>query len=229
MPEEIQKPSCNFITMANSHLKKIKIFFLIPAFLAAMLFYRIAFAAVGCELNDPDRDIKKAFPQSTGYKTDFVTMQERGGEKLKKEIEEKLGDRLDAVYENLDVPYTYYTVLKGSDVIGYMHGVNQKGLYGGMQLIIATDPKGRILLFYYQKLSSPESEKFRGKSFTEQFAGLVLDDFYKSNEPESRISSIKDPTKGSREDFRATIRGLKKNIILLNEFILKGENNENKK
>lgn len=214
--------------MANNSSKNIKIFLLIPLFFAA-LFCRIAFAAVGCELNDPDRDIKKAFPQSTGYKTDFVTIAEKGGEKLKAKIEEKLGDKFDALYESLDVPYTYYTILKGKDVLGYMHGVNQKGLYGGMQLIMSTDPEGKIILFYYQKLSSPEAAKLKDKSFTGQFSGLVLDDFYKTGEPESRISKIGDPTKNSHEDFRFTLRGLKKNIILLNEFILKDKKNEDKK
>ena len=214
--------------MGNNHFRMIKSFSLAAIFLSAV-FCKIAFAAVGCELNDPDRDIKKAFPQSTGYKANFITIQERGGEKLKKEIEEKLGDKLDPIYESLDVPYTYYTVLKGKDAIGYMHGVNQKGLYGGMQLIMATDTKGKILLFYYQKLSSPEAKNFKDKSFTDQFTGLTLDDFYKSNEPESTISKVKDPSKNDHEDFHAAIRGLKKNLILLNEFILKDQLNENKK
>jgi len=208
--------------------KFIRIFLLLLFCLAA-IFCRVAFAAVGCELNDPDRDINKAFPQSTGYKTDFVTIAEKGGEKLKVEIEEKLGDKFDALYESLDVPYTYYTILKGKDILGYMHGVNQKGLYGGMQLIISTDPKGKIILFYYQKLSSQEAKEFRERSFTDQFTSLTLEDFLKSNEPGSRISNIKDPSKNSHEDFRYTLRGLKKNMILLNEFILKGKKDENKK
>ena len=50
------------------------------------------YAAVGCTLNDPDRDIKRIFPESTGYKTEFITIEEKGGEALGKEIERKLGD-----------------------------------------------------------------------------------------------------------------------------------------
>ena len=214
--------------MENNHSKMIKSFMLTAIFICAA-FCKIALAAVGCELNDPDRDIKKAFPQSTGYRTDFVTIAEKGGDKLKKEIEEKLGDKFDPIYESLDVPYTYYTVLKGKEVLGYVHGVNQKGLYGGMQLIMATDPGGKIALFYYQKLSSPEAKAFRDESFTRQFTGLTIEDFYKSNESGSRISSIKDPAKNDHDDFRATIRGLKKNMILLNEFLLKDKKNEDKK
>ena len=68
----------------------------------------VSFAAIGCTLNDPDRDIQKIFPQSTGYRTDYFTIQEKGGEKLKKEVEEKLGDIFDPIYESLDVPYPDY-------------------------------------------------------------------------------------------------------------------------
>jgi hypothetical protein len=110
------------------------------------------------------------------------------------------------------VPYAYYTILKGKDIIGYIHGVNQKGKYGGMQLIMATDLKGKILNFYYQKMSSPEAKKFMDKSFTNQFIGLTLDDFMKGT------LTVKDPSQDSHQDFQATLRGLKKNLILLEEF-----------
>jgi hypothetical protein len=172
----------------------------------------VAYAAVGCSLNDPDRDVKKLFPQSTGYKTSFITIKEKGAEALKKKIEEELGDTLEPIYENIDVPYAYYAVLKGKDIIGYIHGVNQKGKYGGMQLIMATDLKGKILNFYYQKMSSPEAKKFMDKSFTNQFIGLTLDDFMKGT------LAVKDPSQDSHQDFQATLRGLRKNLILLEEF-----------
>ena len=198
-----------------------KIFLVSLAVISAAIFAcAISFAAIGCTLNDPDRDIQKLFPQSTGYKTDFITIQDRGGEKLKKEVEEKLGDTFDPLYESLDVPYSYYTILKGKDVIGYVHGVNQKGAYGTIQIILATDPDGKIIGFYYQKISSPEAEKFRDRSFTDQFMGLTLADFYKSGDPNGRVAAIKDPTGKNREDFKATIRGTKKNLILLDTFLL---------
>lgn len=171
-------------------------------------------AAVGCTLNDPDRDVKRLFPQSTGYRTDFITIQEKGGEELKKKIESELGDKFDDIYESIDVPYAYYTVLKGKEVIGRIHGVNQKGTYGGIQLITATDPEGKVTSFYYQKISSPEARAFTDKDFTNQFIGLKLDDFMNGN------LTIKDPSRESSKDFKATLRGLKKNLILLKEFIL---------
>lgn len=180
----------------------------------------ISFAAIGCSLNDPDRDIKKFFPRSTGYRTEFITMQERGGQRLKEEVERTLGDTLDPLYESLDVPYSYYRILRGKEVIGYMHGVNQKGMYGTLQIILATDPTGTIIGCYYQKIASPEAAKFRESSFAGQFIGLSLADFLNSSGASGRVAAIKDPTMNNHRDFTATIRGIKKNLILLDEFIL---------
>ncbi|MBN2455771.1 MAG: hypothetical protein JXB29_04405 [Sedimentisphaerales bacterium] len=174
------------------------------------------YAAVGCTLNDPDRDIKRLFPKATNYKTEFITIKERGDKKLAEEIEAKLKDKLEPVYESLDVPYAYYTVLKEKEVIGHVHGVNQKGTYGGMQLILTTDLNGIIIDFYYQKITSPESKKFRDKKFTEQFIGLSLADFYTKD----LTKSIKDPSQDSAADYLATLRGIKKNLILYDEFKL---------
>jgi hypothetical protein len=189
---------------------------IIPAILFLLNFYIYAFAAVGCSLDDPDRDVKRLFPDSSGYKATFITLKEIGGEALQKDVENKLGDKLDPVYENLDVGYAYYAVLKGKDIAGYIHGVNQKGKFGVLQLVVATDLDGKILEFYFQKISSPESSKFRAKAFTDQFKDLNLEDFYRQD---GLVSKIIDPSVNSREDFKATIRGIKKNLILLDEFL----------
>ena len=175
------------------------------------------YAAVGCTLNDPDRDVKRLFPASGGYRTDFIAIKDTGGDLLYKKIEDRLGDKLDPIYEAIDVPYSFYDVLKGKEIIAHIHGVNQKGAYGGMQLILSTDLNGRILDFFYQKMSSPEAARFMDNNFTRQFIGLTLEDFLKGN------LSIKDPSQNSHGDFLATLRGLKKNLILLNELKLKKE------
>jgi len=184
------------------------------ALLILGLFAQAAYAAVGCSLTDPDRDVKRIFPASTGYKTTFVTIKEKGGEPLKKEIEEKFQDKFEPVYESVDVPYAFYTVLKGKDAVGYIHGVNQKGKFGGMQLIVAIELSGKIVDFYYQKMSSPEAGRFMDKKFTSQFKGLTLDGLMKGK------FSISDPSVKSSEDFRATIRGLKKNLLLIDALLL---------
>ena len=182
--------------------------------------------AMGCSLRDPDRDVRRLFPGSTGYRTVFITIEERGGRTLLKRIEEKLGDTFEPVYETIDVPYAFYTILKGTTIIGYIHGVNQKGEFGGLQLILATDPDGRITGFYYQRISSPEGKKYRDRNFTDRFKGLTLADFYHYDtkkgcvdDTPSPLSGIKNPAGRNDIDFKATMRGLKKNLIIFDEFI----------
>ncbi|HAR35891.1 MAG TPA: hypothetical protein DCR87_03095, partial [Acidobacteria bacterium] len=39
-------------------------------------------AAVGCDLNDPGRDVKLLFPESTGFRTFYVSVKDSGGQPL---------------------------------------------------------------------------------------------------------------------------------------------------
>ena len=48
--------------------------------------YTNSFAAVGCSLDDPDRDVKRLFPESTGYLTKLLTLREIGGQPLLKQV-----------------------------------------------------------------------------------------------------------------------------------------------
>jgi hypothetical protein len=204
--------------------------------LSILLFCSIyinAFAAVGCSLDDPDRDVKMIFPASSGYLTKLITLKEIGGESLRNKIEEKLGDKFDPIYEDLDVPYAYYVILKGKEPVGYIHGVNQKGKFGVLQIVIATDLEEKIIAFYYQRISSPEAAKFRSMAFTGQLKGLSLTDFSRYNIVDSKLSAgavtkITDPSSSSPEDFRATLRGIKKDLILL-DYFLHGQSKEGAK
>jgi len=186
-------------------------------FILFFLFVAVrSYAAVGCTLNDPDRDVRRLFPRATNYTTEFISIKEVGGDSLKDLVEEQLDDVLEPNFEAIDVPYAYYTILNGKEIIGYIHGVNQKGMYGGMQLILASTPAGVIQDFYYQKISSPEAKKFRSDVFTKQFISLTLNDFLDRD----LCSEFDDPSENSEDDYTATIRGLRKNMILLHEFKL---------
>ena len=54
--------------------------FLILAALGLGLAAVALYAAVGCDLNDPDRDVKRLFPGSTGFKTLYVSISKKGGD-----------------------------------------------------------------------------------------------------------------------------------------------------
>lgn len=184
------------------------------------------FAAVGCDLNDPDKDVKRLFPGSTGYRTEYVSISQKGGDALLAQIEQRLGDRFTGMFETADVPYTMYRVFKKKELVGYIHGVNQKGTYGGIQVFLALDTAGVIRTLYFQKLTSKAAGKLRAVSFGKQFAGLTLRDFYKydvntgTEDGAAKISGIKNPAPGAAADFKAALRGVKKNLVLVDEFLL---------
>jgi hypothetical protein len=187
---------------------------------------RLLFAAVGCDLNDPDRDVARLFPGATGFKTNYVSIDQKGGPALLAQVEDRLGDKFQGLYENIDVPYTLYEVFKGKDKIGYIHGVNEKGQYGGIQVFLVLDLDGVIKNFYFQKLTSRYGKELRDPKFGEQFVGLTLKDFYnydvqtgKTAGP-SGVEKIKNPAPEAEPDFKAALRGTKKNLILVDEFIL---------
>ncbi len=178
-------------------------------------------AAVGCDLNDPGRDVKLLFPESTGFRTFYVSVKDSGGQPLLEKIEKTLGDRFTGLYETIDVPYTVYEIYRGQEVIGYVHGVNQKGRYGGIQVFLALTPDGVIRGFYVQKITGRGSRQFRSQEFGNQFTGLKLEDFsgYQVKAgvetPAGAVSRIKNPVPEAEDDFRAILRAVKKNLILM--------------
>lgn len=190
-------------------------------------------AAVGCDLNDPDRDVKRLFPGSTGYKTLYKSIAEQGGDALLARVETRLGDRFHGLFETADVPYTLYEIFREGKLVGYIHGVNQKGQYGGIQVFLALDPDGAIRSLYYQKLTSRQAERLRSREFGAQFAGLRLRDFQTYDVRTGQggaasVAAVKNPAPEAENDFRATFRAVKKNLILMDEFIFSRARSEGK-
>jgi hypothetical protein len=198
--------------------KHLLLFVLVSGFSASV------FAAVGCDLNDPDRDVKRLFPESTSYKTAYLSVDKLGGQSMLNEIETRLGDEFQGMYETIDVPYTLYTIYKGNNVIGYIHGINQKGQYGGLQVFLAYDANGVIRNFYYQKMTNKKAAVLKSEDFTKQFTGLTLADF-QSYDPKTasggsaKVTAIKNPFPEDATDFNATLRAIKKNLILTDIFV----------
>jgi len=202
-----------------------RLFFAAALLISLCLSSGRAWAAVGCELNEPDKDVARLFPGSTGYKTVTLEVQKVGGNQLLAKIEAKLRDKLHGLYETIDVPYDVYQVFANDKKIGYIHGVNQKGRYGGIQIFLVLDLDLRIKTFYIQKISGEYGPKLRDADFGKHFVGLTLDDFEKydvmTGKGTGRVPEIKNPVPGTEAeyDFRRILRGTKKNLILVNEFV----------
>lgn len=190
-----------------------------------------AFAAIGCTLSNPSEDLKYLFPEMTSYREDLKEMPKLdNGAELFKGLGERLGRDLDPIYETFETPYTVYGVFKGKTKIGVVHGVNVPGKGGVIQVFLSTDPEtAAIKRFFFQRLESPAARALRDKEFRKKFEGLTLADFYKHDyyaaaEPGSehdlvaRIPAPKLDAAG-RPDYEAALRGIRKNLILLDIFV----------
>ncbi len=186
-----------------------------------------AVAAVACDLNDADRDVPRLFRESTSYKTFYVSIGERGGPPLLKRIENRLGSSYLPLYAPIDVPYTLYEIYRNGEKVGYIHGVNQKGQFGGVQIFMSQDLAGRIKSFYIQKITGKSAGKFRDVKFAKKFVGMSLKDFdgYDpvTGKGAGRVAEITNPAPEMETDFYAVLRGLKKNLILMDEFVFAPE------
>jgi hypothetical protein len=206
---------------------KVILKFFLPVLFLLTVCAAPALAAVACDLNNPERDVPRLFPESTGYKTSYVSILKRGGAPLLKKIENRLGASYLALYAPIDVPYTLYEIYRDKKKIGYIHGVNQKGQFGGIQVFMAQDLSGRIKTFYLQKITGSAASKFREAKFAKKFEGLTIRDF-DSYDPvlakgSGRIAEIANPSPELETDFHGILRGLKKNLVLMDEFVFAPE------
>jgi hypothetical protein len=176
-------------------------------------------AAIGCDLNYPDRDVARLFPGSARYTTKYFSLTQ---DELTTVVT-RLGEQFRPVYEPLNVRYTLYEIYNKDKKIGYIHGVNQKGQFGGIQVFIAQDLAGTIKSFYIQKITGQSAAKFRDERFYKQFQGLSLKDFDVFDPASGRgsgsVAEIHNPAPDMETDFYSVLRGLKKNLALMDVFV----------
>lgn len=194
---------------------------LLPAMLLSLLMAAPVWAAISCELNYPARDVPRLFPDSTSYITTYFSFTKHGGPTLLRQVESRLGG-VPALFAPLDVPYTLYEIYKGTKKVGYVHGVNQKGQFGVIEVFVSLDMKGVIKAFYIQKISGQWARKFTSTNFGKQFIGLSLKDFESydpvSSKGSGKVAAIKNPAPEASTDFYGLLRAIKKNLILMDEF-----------
>jgi|SRR5579871_5987184 len=192
---------------------------------------RYLFGAIGCTLTNPAEDLKYLYAEMTSFKEELVEFPKvKDGPALFKGLRARLGSDLDPIYETYETPYTVYSVFAGPTKIGIVHGVNVPGKGGVIQVFVATDPQtAAIKRFFFQRLESPAASQLRAKEFRAQFDGLTLADFYKHDyyaaaQPGAKadkLATIRPPALniGGKQDYEASLRGLRKNLILLDYFV----------
>jgi hypothetical protein len=190
-----------------------------------------ALGAIGCTLSNPAEDLKYLYPEMTTFKEELNEFPRiKNGAGLFEGLRARLGSDLDPIYETYETPYTVYSVFKGQTKIGVVHGVNVPGKGGVIQVFLSTDPgTGEIKNFFFQRLESPAARQLRSKEFRTQFNGLTLAEFYKHDyyaavEPGAKadkVGAIKPPPldPAGQPDYDASIRGVRKNLILLDYFV----------
>lgn len=191
-----------------------------------------ALAAIGCTLSNPARDLKTLYPGMTSYREDVKELTKfPNGQELYASLKERLGDDLDPVYESYETPYTLYSVFQGQGLIGYVHGVNVAGRGGVIQVFSAFDPAtAAVTNFFFQRLESPGGRLLRSKETRQQFIGLSLADFYKHDyfkikdpgNAADKVAQLKAPAdlpEIAKPDWEVTLRGMRKNLILMDFFV----------
>jgi len=183
-------------------------------------------AAISCELNNPPVDVPRLFPESTSFKTLYFSFASRGGEPVFKRVVSRLAG-VPALYAPLDVPYTLYEIYKGKEKIGYIHGVNQKGQFGVLEVFVSLDLEGRIKAFYLQRVAGSWASKFTARKFGTQFVGMTLKDFstfdFIAGKGTGRLAAVVNPVPEALTDFLGVLRALNKNLILMDEFFYSAE------
>lgn len=187
--------------------------------------------AIGCTLSNPAGDLKYLYPEMTTFKEELMEFPKmKDGALWFKGLRARLGSDLDPIYETYETPYTVYSVFQGQTKIGVVHGVNVPGKGGVIQVFLAMDPtSAAIQRFFFQRLESPGARQLRAKEFLAQFTGLTLADFYKHDyyaaaQPGTKadkVAAIQAPAldTAGKPDYAATLRGIRKNLILLDYFV----------
>ena len=192
----------------------------------------VSYAAIGCTLRNPARDLKTLYPDMTSYREDVQEMPKHpDGKEMYAMYKTRSGGELDPIYEAYDTPHTFYTVFKNDARIGFVHGINVPGRGGVIQIFMSMNPEtAAIEKLFFQQLVSPGGKALRAKAVREQFAGLSLADFYKHDyyvaaDPANaadKIAALKPPEdlpEAAKPDWDATLRGVRKNLLLFDFFV----------
>ncbi len=147
----------------------------------------------------------RLFPEAKDYKTKTAAI---SSEKLQA-IEKKIGTE---ILPGQRKQFQYFEMVdKEGSVIGYTLAVTQKGQYGAIELVFGLDKKFSLIGLYIQR-SRERNNEFKKPDFLEKFKGIDM----------VKVQSLKDPLgKKSNAGSLAVVNGIKKEMIALNELVVK--------
>ena len=155
-----------------------------------------------CPWRNPEGDLEQLFPGASGY-----TRETRILSGLRTELAHVLGRRPTAEENALQV----YRIFRGKDVVGTITTRRVKGRFGAMELVIASDARGRIAGWLLQRSREPAAiaEAIQSISWRERFAGRDVNSSWDSEE---LLAGLPEP---ARMSAGAIVEGVRTAGILL--------------
>lgn len=163
-----------------------------------------------CVWRNPERTMKKLFPDAEGY----LTVEADISEEQRKEIESRMGFELLPGQQDR---FLYFTMTDEDGAeIGTVIAASQKGQYGAIEFIFGLDTKMVIRDLYVQR-ARERDRNFKKREFLDLFVGRTL-----SEVDELPLLYTGEETPGTK----AVIQGLQKELISYDVVVLKNSRDE---
>ena len=163
-----------------------------------LIFYQFVFAGI-CLWRNPDKDIKKIFPQATHYKSII----RKYNKEEKKKIEKLIGKNLDVD----ETEFTFYQIFSNKKRIGTVLTHAEKGGYGVIEVVIGLDTLRKVVKVLIQRDREIKSKELRSENFLKQFKG-------KSFKDTIEVGKTIKPIKGAEKATKAIAFSVKKMLII---------------
>lgn len=172
-----------------------------PTFVFLAYFAAAVYADV-CVWRNPERTMRKIFPEAHDYKTITTLISDEKREVIEKRLGEELapGERHDWIYYEI-------TGDKGEQ-LGYIIADAEKGEYGVIEMVMGITPDGKVTGLYIQR-ARERDDVFKSEKFLNQFVGKSIENPIK----------IGDDIKAEKAStaVKAVILGVRKMLIFYDE------------
>jgi hypothetical protein len=183
-------------------------------FVFYILFLSFVFAIDICRLSDPDITVNSLFPDSVGYIINYVSIDKTQNPlKLYSKFINEIGGKINHLIEGRKSLYAIYNIYGKDDLIGYILCVSQDYYGSIMEVVLSFNTKREInSMFYATPLKGKNASNYNNDAFLKNFIGLDYETLKKKKIP--------NPVLFENEIYDKSIRAVKKNLFIINEFTL---------